>query len=260
MKIVIIGGGISAIYIANILAHKEYQVTILSKEKYKPYDRIHLCTLIDNSNTLEDISLEIHPNVTLTLNEEVLDIYPTTKTILCKNNSYAYDKLIIATGSKPKSLFNLSAIKNICTFRSADDAYKIRNGIKNKNVILVGVGPIGLELLDTLSKMDVANSIHILSRGDHLYSKDLDISSVQLMNNIFERNPKVKVSFRDEIIDTTIENNTIITVTTKKRTIDKPFIIFGVGIEPNIDFAKGSIETNKGVLVNDFMQSNDENI
>ena len=262
MKIVIVGGGISAVYLANKLLKSDdsLELTILSRETYKPYDRIHLCTLVDGSNLQEDITLCLDERVTLKLDEEVTDIYPSTNSVISLKSSYHYDKLIIATGSIPKTPFNLSAIENASTFRSVDDALKIKNNIKDKNVILVGVGPIGLELLDTLSKMQVANSIHLLSRGDHLYSKELDIASVKLINDIFERDVKVKISFRDEIIDKTIQNNQITKVQTKKREIDNPFIIFGVGISPNIEFARGSIETDRGILVNEYMQSSDSNI
>ena len=54
MRIVIIGGGIAAVYMANrikILA-SDTDVLILSEEAYSPYDRIHLCALVDNSATL----------------------------------------------------------------------------------------------------------------------------------------------------------------------------------------------------------------
>ena len=262
MKIVIVGGGISAVYTANklIKSDSSLDITIISKEPYKPYDRIHLCTLVDDSNTQSNITLTLDEKVELKLDEEVTDIYPSSSSVITKTSSYHYDKLIIATGSTPKTPFNLSAIENASTFRSAADALKIKNNIKDKNIILVGVGPIGLELLDTLSKMQSANSIHLLSRGDHLYSKELDIASVKLMNDIFERDPKVKISFRDEIIDKTIQNNLITKVQTKKREIDNPFIIFGVGISPNIEFARGSIECDKGILVNEYMLSSNDDI
>ena len=256
-KIVIVGGGISAAYCANNLLENDpsLDITIVSKEPYAPYDRIHLCSLVNDSMGMDDITLALNEKVKLHLNEKVTHIYTTTKMVMTHNSSFEYDILIIATGSKPKSLFNVSAIENAATFRSSEDAYKIQQGIQDKNVVLVGVGPIGLELLDTLSKMNNARSIHILSRADHLYSKDLDMSAVKLINDIFESNEKIKVSFRDEVVSTQIDNNTIVSLQTRKRKIDDVFLIFGVGISPNIDFAKGVVDCDKGVLVNDQMQS-----
>lgn len=262
MNYVIIGGGICAVYLANKLINHNSNdnIVIFSKEKYKPYDRIHLCSLFEDNSSIQNITLDLDQRVKLHLDEEVTDIFPSSKSIITKKGSYSYDKLIIATGSNPNTPFNLAAIENATTFRSVDDAIFIKENIENKNVVLVGVGPIGLELLDTLSKFNKANSIHILSRGDHLYSKDIDQSGIKMMNDIFESNPKVKVSFRDEIVDKTISNNVITSIKTKKREIDNPFIVFGTGISPNMDFARTSLETNKGILVNEYMQTNHEDI
>lgn len=262
MNIVIVGGGICAVYIANKLLNKnkDCNIIILSKEKYKPYDRIHLCSLFEDDSSIDDISLKLSKKVKLYLDEEVTNIYPSSKSVITKNNSFTYDKLIIATGSTANSPFNLAAIENATTFRSVDDALFIKNNIKDKNVVLVGVGPIGLELLDTLSKYNTAKSVHILSRGDHLYSKDIDASGIKMMNDIFESNENIKVSFRDEIVEKVIQNNHIKKIKTKKREIDNSFIIFGTGISPNINFAKAGLETQKGILVDDHMITNNPDI
>ncbi len=262
MKIVIVGGGITAVYLANNLLLKDnsLEITILSNEQFPPYDRIHLCSLVDNSLGLEEITLELSTNAKLFLNEEVTNIDPKEKVVTTKENSYPYDKLIIATGSKPKVTFDISNIKNATTFRSATDAYKIRDNITHKNVVLVGVGPISLELLVTLSKIENLENIYLIGRKEHLYCKDLDIGAVKLIDTIFTQNPKIKISYNDEITNTQIENNEIKKIITKNHTIENPFLIFGVGIEPNIEFAKSSLSCHSGILVDDCMRTSDENI
>ncbi len=259
MRIVIIGGGIAAAYTANLIFEQsaEAEVLIVSKEKYAPYDRIHLCSLIDGSENVESIALELNPAVKLQLGEEIVSIDTKERRIFSQNASYAYDRLIIATGSKPRELFDTSGIENATTFRSADDSFKIAKQIKDKNVIIMGVGPIGLELLDTLMKMPDAKSIYILSRGKHLYSKDLNPASIELIQGIFESDPRVKISYNDAIVDRQVEGGRITRVYTKNHTIDDPFIVFGVGISPNVDFARDSVDVNKGVLVDERMCSSD---
>jgi len=49
-----------------------------------------------------------------------------------------YDKLIIATGSIPKSLFDIAHIENAAVFRNAIDCVKIKEGIKDKEIVIVG--------------------------------------------------------------------------------------------------------------------------
>lgn len=259
MRIVIVGGGIASVYIANKLLHEDssLEVIIITKEAFYPYDRIHLCSLVDHSCKVDDIYLDLDNKVKVELNREVTSLDTQEKRIYSQDASFSYDYLIIATGSKPKKLFDIKNIDNATTFRSANDSLKIAQGIKDKNVIIMGVGPIGLELLDTLMHMHDAKSIRLLSRGEHLYSKDLNHESILLIKDIFENDPRIHVSFNDEIKDYTLKNNHIVSIETKRSTIEDPFLIFGVGIEPAVDFVKMSVATAKGVLVNETMQSSD---
>jgi quinone-reactive Ni/Fe-hydrogenase small subunit len=257
MRIVIIGGGIAAVYTANALLEEQndIEVVIVSEEQYAPYDRIHLCALVDASEEIEGVTLELNPAVNVELNQKIVSIDSKGKHVYSEHAMFSYDTLIITTGSRPKTLFDISDVDNAITFRSADDSFKIAQNISDKNVIIMGVGPIGLELLDTLSKMPDAKSITLISRGKHLYSKDLNPFAITLIQEIFEADKRIKIFFNDEIVEAKIDNRDIVEVITKHETIRDPFVIFGVGITPNIDFAKSSLESNKGILVDDTMCS-----
>jgi len=262
MRIVIIGGGIAGAHAANTIMEREkgHEVVILSAERYPPYDRIHLCRLVDGSAALEDILLELHPDVNVELNQRVLSIEPEEKKVVTENALFGYDKLIIATGSKPKTLFDIGGIENVATFRSADDSFKIAKGIKGRNVIISGVGPIGLELLDTLVKMPDPKRMFLLSRGAHLYDRALNPMAVAWISEIFEADPRVTISYHDEIVERKIEGNRLATIVTKHHTIDDPFLVFGVGITPNVDFARGVLEVDRGILVDETMRTSDPDI
>ncbi len=262
MRIVIVGGGIAAVYTANKIKESSPQteVLIVSDEPYQPYDRIHLCRLVDKSAPLSDITLELDPTVQVELNTTVTSIDTTSKSIISEHAIFKYDKLIIATGSKPKSLFPIDTLKNVSTFRSADDSYNIAKKIKDKNVLIVGVGPIGLELVDTLMGMKEPKSVTVLSRGQYLYDKNIDQNMITLMDKAFTEDPRVKILYSDEIINKEINNDIITKITTKQTAIDDPYIVFGVGITPNIDFAKESLQTQKGILVDESMCSSDPDI
>lgn len=262
MRILIVGGGIASVYTANKIKEltPQSEVVIISDEAYMPYDRIHLCRLVDKSTLLSDITLELNPQVVVELNCKITAIDKESKRVISTHAIFKYDKLIIATGSKPKTLFDIDHLKNASTFRSADDSYKIAGQIKDKNIVIVGVGPIGLELLDTLIGMKEPRSITLISRSDRLYDNTIDHNSVTLMHKAFKEDDRVQILFNDSIIDKEIVEDQVVKVITKQTTIQEPFIIFGVGIMPNIDFAKETLDTDKGVLVNDFMQSSDPHI
>ncbi|WP_201351959.1 hydrogenase small subunit [Hydrogenimonas urashimensis] len=262
MRIVIVGGGIAAAYAANAIMERQkgHDVLIVSAEKYPPYDRIHLCRLVEGRARVEDIRLDIHPGVRIELDQRIVSIDTKRKRVFSKNASFGYDRLLIATGSKPKELFDITSLENAATFRSADDAFKIAKGLKGRNAVIVGVGPIGLELLDTLIKLPDPKGIYLLSRGSHLYDRALNPTAVEWIAKTFETDPRVKISYHDEIVDKKIARNRLERIRTKHHSIDDPFLVFGIGIEPNIDFAKEALETDRGILVDETMRTSDPDI
>ncbi|MCK9374269.1 MAG: hydrogenase small subunit [Sulfuricurvum sp.] len=262
MRIVIVGGGISAVYLANAIMEKapHSEVVIVSDEITPPYDRIHLCALVDKSQCVESITLDLHPKVRLELNQKILHIDTEAKRILSEHALFSYDKLVIATGSYPKELFDIEGITNASTFRSESDCEKIAEGIVGKNVVIVGVGPIGLEFLDTLMRNPSAKSITLLARKEYLYGAELSHEGVTLLRGIFEQDPRIRIWFNDEIIAKTIHEERITQIVTKHGTIEDPFLVFGVGIDPNIGFARESLECDKGILVNASMRTSDPDI
>ncbi len=262
MRVVIIGSGIAGAYLANSLKkeNSSVEVLLLSDEKYPPYDRIHLCRLVDGSQDVRDVSLTLDPTVQLELEQKILRIDREHRRVFSESSMFSYDKLIIATGSLPSSLFDISHIKNAAVFRSANDSEIICGGIIGREVVIVGSGPIGLELLETLNEMPEAKHITLLIRGSHLYSKDLSIDSIKTIESCYIKSGKITISYEDEIVDKEIHNGEITLLKTKKLEIKNPFLIFGTGIKPNIEAFRDTLKCNRGILTNSYMQSEDENI
>ncbi len=263
MRVVIVGGGIVAAYMSNALKEQslEIEVVIVSKEIYPPYDRIHLCDLVNGTHSIEEIALELPPGVKLELDAEVVQIDKSAKRIFTKTSTFAYDILVIATGSKPRTLFGIEGMTNAATFRSAKDSACIAERTVGKNVVMMGVGPIGLELLDTLCTLEGPKKIYLVSRGTHLYDKAMTPASVAMMKRIYEAaDPRVEILLEEEIIDKVIENNEIVKIVMKSRIIEDPFVIFGVGISPSADLAKGALDVDKGILVDEHMRTSDPSI
>ena len=262
MRVVIVGGGIAAVYLANNLKKQDSStdVLILSDEKYPPYDRIHLCRLVDDKSDMENIKLPLDPTVSLQLNQKITNIDVKQKRVYSSNSMYSYDKLILATGSRPVSLFNIDGIKNAAVFRSADDCELIKKSSKTNEVVIVGSGPIGLELLETLNEMDEVKSITLLLRGKHLYDKALGLESIKTIEECYTKSGKVKISYEDQIVDKMMENGYITQLKTKKLLIKDPFLIFGVGIKPNIESFRESLKCDKGILTDTFMQTSHKDI
>ncbi|MEF3191943.1 MAG: hydrogenase small subunit [Campylobacterales bacterium] len=260
MKVLIVGGGIAAAYAANQLKKIDPSLTveILSKEPYRPYDRIHLCPLISGAATLDDITLELDSSVILTLNSEVVALHPATKEVEIRGGErVGYDYLLIATGSNPKAPMDISGIVNAATLRSADDSYKIARYLEGGDFVVVGTGPLGLEAVEILAHVPSVQRVTVLSRSNSLYAREIDLNARKILEEILGETGKVRFSFEDEIVDHEIKDGQIIRLTTRKLTIDNPFVLFATGIEPNIPFAKKALRCEKGILTDEAMQTSD---
>ncbi|QSZ41973.1 hydrogenase small subunit [Sulfurimonas aquatica] len=262
MRVVIVGGGIAAVYLANTLKKKDssLEVMILSDEKFPPYDRIHLCRLVDDDNLNDEIALYLDPTVNLELNQKIDRVDKKAKRVFSSTSMFSYDKLIIATGSLPISLFNIDNITNAAVFRSADDCQIIKQADSTSNFVMIGSGPISLELLETLNSVENVKKITLIVRGEHLYDKNLSSDSIKTIEKCYTSGGKIEISYNDEIVDTTIENEKITLLKTKKLSFKNPFLLFGTGIKPNIESFKDTFKCNKGILTNDYMQTDDESV
>ena len=150
----------------------------------------------------------------------------------------------------------------MCSIVLGTDCEKIKEYYQTNEVVIVGSGPIALELLETLNEIDCIKSITLLVRNKYLYSKYLSQNAVNIIQNTLLKNKKLNISYEDEI-DTDnclIEDNEIKLLKTKKLNIENPFVIFGIGIKPNVKPFEEFIDIDKGILVNEYMQSSDENI
>ena len=92
-------------------------------------------------------------------NTRVINIDRKKKQIQLKNqeNPVNYDKLILATGSKPKILPALSGnFKNVFSLKSIADLLAIKEYLEKENVrdiLILGAGYIGLETAEALKKL-----------------------------------------------------------------------------------------------------------
>lgn len=262
MRVIIIGGGIAATYLANNLKKQNNltDVLILSDEPFRPYDRIHLCRLVDQTSSIDDISLDLDPTVKIELSQNIQEIDAQSKKVITNRSLYKYDKLIIATGSYPIIDAKFSQYKNCCVFRNSYDCEKIKKGLEAKNIVVVGSGPIALELLETLSSIDHIKNIILMVRSKHLYDRNLSLESIKTIEDTYLQNSKVTISYEDEIYNFETQGEEITKIYSKSHTLEDPFVIFGIGILPNIYMFQNYFDTDKGILTNRYMQTSVDDV
>ncbi|MEW8960699.1 FAD-dependent oxidoreductase [Paraclostridium dentum] len=175
---------------------------------------------------------------------------------------FNYDKLVIATGADPiKPPIEGIDLEGVYYMRTPDDAIAVREVVETNNVkraVVVGGGFIGLEVAENLHEMGVKTTL--VEAMDHIMPGFDDEVSSYVENELIENGIMVLTGERL----TSIEGDEKVSkVRTDKRAMKADMIVMSVGIRANSNIAETcglELEANKTIKVNEYMQTNDENI
>jgi len=203
-------------------------------------------------------------------NTRALSIERETKKINClnrKDNStfeLEYDKLIIATGASPVVPplpgHELEGITTLQSMRDADYLRKIADDKKIKKAVVIGGGLIGVETCEALNLAGIDITLvemlpQILMFLDPELAKLLENHIRAKGSLIITENPIVKFLGEDGVLTgVKLKNGT---------ELPCELAVVAVGVRPNTALAANAgleIGETRGIAVNDFMQTSDENI
>lgn len=164
--IVIVGAGLAGVSIASGLRSSGFEgkVVLVSEETELPYDRPPLSKqfLLDGNDQSIRIGEDLTRNVELVCGHGVEAIDCGDRRVRLSNGTtLSWDKLVIATGAIPRRLaVPTSGSPPILLLRTLDDARRIRERlVAGANLLVVGGGPIGLELATTANKLGVTVTV-----------------------------------------------------------------------------------------------------
>jgi NAD(P)H-nitrite reductase large subunit len=261
MKIVIIGNGISGITVArHIRKLSEHEILVISSESDHFFSRTALMKY-EHTKPYEDWFWEKNR---INLKNTHIHQIDFLKKILIANNQeeITYDKLIIATGSKPNHFAwpgqNLKGAQGLYSIQDLE--LMEENTANIKEAVIVGGGLIGIEMAEMLISRNI--KVNFLIREKSYWQNVLpQEESLLVEKHIAEHHihlmPETELQ---EIIGD--ENGRVKNIITKNgKSIDCQFVGIAVGVAPNIDFLKSSaLETDKGILVNDYLETNQPNV
>ncbi|RGX07332.1 FAD-dependent oxidoreductase [Paraclostridium sordellii] len=175
---------------------------------------------------------------------------------------FNYDKLVIATGADPvKPPIEGIDLEGVYYMRTPNDAIAVREVVETDNIkraVVVGGGFIGLEVAENLHEMGVKTTL--VEAMDHIMSGFDDEVCSYVEDELMENGIMVLTGERLISIE---GDNKVKKVRTDKRAMKADMIVMAVGIRANTKIASDcglALETNKTIKVNEYMQTNDEDI
>ena len=270
--IVIIGNGISGVTAArHIRKNSNKKITIISGETKYFFSRTALMYIymghmkFEHTKPYENWFWEKN---NITLKKGVINSVNTANKLLAFTNgeTVSYDKLIIATGSKPNKFgWPGQDLEGVMGMYHKQDLEKLEKYAPNnktcKRAVIVGGGLIGIELAEMLRSRDIP--VTFLVREDSFWNGVLPAQESAMINkHIKEHHIDLRLSNNLKAIKAD-ENGHVKSIIIEETDEEIFCDVVGLtaGVTPNIDFLKNSdIETKKGVLVNRFLETNIKDI
>ena len=191
-KIVVVGNGMVGHHFVDEMAkHEGYEITVLSAEDRLAYDRVHLSEYF-SGKTAEDLAMtspayynEI--GVNFFTNAKVTHIDKAAKEVTTESGeTYAYDKLVMATGSYPFVPPIPGKERDHClVYRTIQDLDDIQASAKAGKVgVVVGGGLLGLEAANALKELGLET--HVVEFAPQLMGVQLDTDGGALLRSMIE--------------------------------------------------------------------------
>jgi NADPH-dependent 2,4-dienoyl-CoA reductase/sulfur reductase-like enzyme/rhodanese-related sulfurtransferase len=283
LKVVIIGGVAAGPKTAAKITRlaPEAQVTLLEKGKFVSYAGCGLPYYVSGvvkeqkalmstpTGVVRDAAFfQKVKNVKVLTETEALEIDRAGKRVRARHNGETddlwleYDKLVLATGAKPiiPPIPGVN-LENITTLHSVPDAEKLKSlaaQSKGRQVVMVGGGLIGVEVVESLIEYDCQITLvemmpQILRMLDwemaRLVERQMDLYGVKVLTNTqvtsFEGDGKVSG------------------VITSQGRLPADLVVLGIGVKPNVDLAREAglqIGVTSGINVNESLQTSDPDI
>ncbi|MDQ1003416.1 nitrite reductase (NADH) large subunit [Neobacillus niacini] len=268
-KLVLVGNGMAGVRCIEEILKLDpsgFEITIFGSEPHVNYNRILLSSILQGGTSFGDITLhnrewyERH-HIQLYTGETVIEIDKHLQVVKSdQNRIVSYDQLIIATGSVPFSLPIPGADKQgVVTFRTIEDCQKmIEISKKNKTAVVIGGGLLGLEAAKGL--LNLGMTVYVVHIGSYLMERQLDETAARMLQKELESLGMKFLLEKEtkEIVGGIGAKGVHFNDGTE---VEADLVVMAAGVRPNVQLAKETgIETNRAILVNDYMETSVPNI
>jgi 3-phenylpropionate/trans-cinnamate dioxygenase ferredoxin reductase component len=268
---VIVGGGLAAAKAAEALRDKDFDghVVLLAAEGQLPYERPPLSKefLAHKKSlpefTVHDAAWYRDHDVDLRLGTRASAIDPGARTVTLPDGStVAYDKVLLATGSRSRRLGLSGAdAPGVHYLRTVDDAQALDAALtEGSSLAVIGAGWIGLEVAASARNRGVNVTVVETARLPLLAALGPEVGAVFAQLH------------RDHGVDLRLGSNVEDIVTSAGAaaglrladgsTVDADAVLIAVGAAPNTELAEhaGLDVADGGVLVDSSLRSSDTDI
>lgn len=264
MHIAIIGNGISGITAARFIRKlSDHKITVISGETDYFFSRTALMYVYMGHMRWQDVEPYedwFWKKNRIDLKNGWVDKVDTKNKNLTfvDGEEMDYDKLIIATGSKPNKFGwpgqDLDGVHGLYS-RQDLEALERHSETGIHQAVIVGGGLIGIELAEMLHSRHIP--VTFLVRESAYWNAVLPLEESRMISrHIRENGIDLRLETELKEIWSDQEGKAQMAVTNKGEKIKCNYVGLTAGVSPNIDFIRfGDIEIGRGILVNEHFET-----
>ncbi len=266
--IVIIGAGQAGAQAAFTLRDRGFdgRIVLLGDEAQAPYQRPPLSKgFLERMVSVERLSLR--PLSFYATNSIELKLHTPVKAVdrdvrrlrLHDGATLAYDKLLLATGSRPRTLgLPGSRHGDVHYLHGVQDALRLRAKINpDRHIVVVGGGYIGLEVAAVANVLGA--KVTVLEKEERLLSR---VTSPGISEFFAQAHRARGVSIRCAANVTAFSGGERLeAVVCKHGSVQAELALIGIGAEPNVELAReAGLACDDGVVVDEYCRTTDPDI
>jgi len=263
MRHVIIGSGPAGVVAAETLRKTDpsASVTLLCGEGEVPYARMAIPYLLKGDIDEAGTYIRKDPDHFRRLRLEQVHararaVDTAARTVALSNRrSLPYDRLLIATGSRPsRERIPGIDLPGVQTCWTLDDARTIiQKARPGTRIVQMGAGFVGCIIMEGLLSRGV--DLTILVRSGYMVRRMMNPTASSLIQRWCEAKG-IRILTRTQPKGLTVNGGALQVDLGEGRSLPADIYLSVVGVDPNLEFLAGSgIEIGHGILVDDHLQS-----
>ncbi|MDR5739692.1 FAD-dependent oxidoreductase [Caballeronia sp. LZ016] len=268
-RLVVIGNGMAGMRTVEELlkiAPELYDITVFGAEPHGNYNRILLSPVLAGEKQMDDIIINTRDwyaanGITLHAGDAVVDIDRGRRIVRsAKGVEARYDRLLIATGSKPFIIPVPGCdLPGVIAFRDIQDVEAMLEAARDhRHAVIIGGGLLGLEAANGLQRQGM--SVTVVHAGDSLMDRQLDASAAALLKRSLEEKG-LRFAMAAQTTEIVGDDRVRAVRFADGAEIDADLVVMTAGVRPNIALAKAAgLHCDRAIVVDDTLQTFDPRV
>lgn len=268
-RLVVVGNGMAGMRTVEELlklAPDLYDITVFGAEPHGNYNRILLSPVLAGEKTVADIMLNTREwydenGIELLAGDPVVAIDRPRRIVRsASGREVRYDRLLLATGSKPFILpVPGHQLDGVIAFRDIQDVETMQQAARNhRHAVVIGGGLLGLEAANGLLRQGM--DVTVVHLPDSLMERQLDKPAATLLQSALERKglrfllgaQTAEILGTDRVTGVRFKDGS---------EIPADLVVMTAGVRPNIELAAGAgLHCERAIVVDDTLQTYDPRI